>query len=1306
VLSLLFFVDIYAKNDWNIEMLTPKDGLSFRHVTEVFQDSNDFIWFGTRNGLNRYDGNAWQVFKYQDHDSTSISHNNIFWIAEDDDNNLLIGTEGGINFYDVKSNTFKLAALQGKNRNSDILATKPLKDEHGNTYSLSWSVIDEEISLLKYMGQGKFEILRSLSKVKLIEDFGRLNPLWSNSNVLWYYDRVAYYKVSVNETTIEKIPYSKFGKHLVNTNGNFIPVDKGGNFHIPSTDPNNFKYVNIDELTGKSIASWFFDSKNRLWIADRKGNLFVHDEKKSTFQKVVQLDFPDIPSKLFIDKQNNCWIPSVEGVVKIKALNRYFDNYLKDFAAPDSQKEQLAPYTMLEDDNGHLIFIDGYSIYHMSISENEQGISTGEIIKKSSDLKEWTIKLIQDEEGILWYPQKKNLISYNPNSGNYYQYEAPGEIAALEFDENGNIWLSENPGGRCFIFDPDDREFEIIDIPGFPYLTSTMLQDGPYLWVSTQNGLLRITTDNREFQHFEILTNRNFYREWIYGICKKDNAFWLATGEGLWKYVPEKNILTKYTTKNGIPHDIIYTILNDGDHLWLGTHNGLCKFDIETKSVHNFFDIDGLTHNEFNRAAALKSSSGRMYFGGMNGINAFYPQELHKNEERIASKLVWTAFSKGSLSAKEPLSYQFNQLNESQTLQLSHKDNNLSFSFALLNYIDPEQNLYDITLDGEEFQWSKKTKDPTINFQYLPPGTHRLNVIAYDLFGTPSANILSIPIEIKGPWYMAWYNFVFIFLGMVLLGFGIRRYEMKLQFNRTEAENLKKIGEAKERFYSNITHEFRTPLTIIQGMTQEIQGHVKAKEIIHRNTDTLIRLINQMLHMSKVESGLFKLKLQNSDLLPYLKFLSESFEHMAKSLDLDLVIYAEVDQLNMDYDEEVVQLIFSNIISNAIKFSEPGGRIMIHIHYSYANSEDWVDIKIRDNGRGIDESDHEKIFERFYQVPVPEGQMQGTGIGLSLTKELVSLLGGDIFVKSKKGEGSEFIIRLPIRNNVEPDEAVNPSLRKFENKKMRSVTSDKHELTGNTNYEQFNNKPILLIIEDNRDVVYYLESILKEDYTVYSAKDGENGVKLAKEIVPDIVICDVMMPKMDGFEVCNILKNDPSTNHIPLILLTARADQKDRLKGLSVGADAYINKPMDKEELFLSLKKLIELRKQLQISYQPSNDLDTDSKENKEMEFLMKLNLLIEEKLFDSDMSIELIARELGLSRSQLFRKLKALTNLSATSYIRNYRLKRAKNLLSDTDKTISEIAFEVGFADLSYFSTRFKELYGITPSEFKNKTM
>jgi len=533
------------------------------------------------------------------------------------------------------------------------------------------------------------------------------------------------------------------------------------------------------------------------------------------------------------------------------------------------------------------------------------------------------------------------------------------------------------------------------------------------------------------------------------------------------------------------------------------------------------------------------------------------------------------------------------------------------------------------------------------------------------------------------------------------------------KLKRIEEERLIQLHHAKSKLYTNITHEFRTPLTVILGMADEIENDPKGLlnkgvSLIKSNANKLLKLVNQLLTMSKLEADSMPINLMQSDIIPYVRYILESLHSIAEEKNIRLHFLSEIEELTIDYDPEIIEEIISNLISNAIKYTPNGGDVYLKIgtqSVTKGASKEELIVQVRDNGTGIAEDQLPYIFNRFYQVDDESTRKaEGTGIGLALIKEYIHLLKGTIQVKSSIDKGTEFIIKLPVTRT-----SVIQQVDFTTSKKADASNVEPFEDMVHSRSEEIKNKaaelPILIIIEDNSDVVEYLNTVLQADYHIEVANDGDLGIALALQTIPDIIICDVMMPKKDGYEVCKTLKDNFRTNHIPIIMLTAKADIESKISGLEFGADAYITKPFDKRELLVRIDKLIETRQKLKDKFSDIISSSSNNNKPKGLNEIFLHNLLenLGKNYHDERYGIDQLCMDLGISRTQLHRKLIALTGKTTSDFIRHYRIKKAKEFLLDSDITVSEIAYQVGFKDPNYFTKSFAKDIGMTPSQYRS---
>jgi signal transduction histidine kinase/DNA-binding response OmpR family regulator len=655
-------------------------------------------------------------------------------------------------------------------------------------------------------------------------------------------------------------------------------------------------------------------------------------------------------------------------------------------------------------------------------------------------------------------------------------------------------------------------------------------------------------------------------------------------------------------------------------------------------------------------------------------------------------------------------------ITEINQIVLSYNENFLSFDFAVLDYTAPEKNNYAYKLDGLDNDWNYVGNRNFAHYTNLSPGKYIFSVKGSNNNDIWNEEGTSIRIIITPPWWKTWWAYSLYVLFALGLLYSIRRYEL----NRTYLKNQHKLDEVKLKeqeetdkmkslFFANISHEFRTPLTLILGPADKINPDSSGEEIekqtgvIKRNANRLLGLINQLLDLSKLEAGKLELKTSKANIVSFVKGITMSFESVAERKDITLKVKSSNDEIEIYFDKEKMTKILTNLLSNAFKFTQAGGQITVTINESDTKL---VEIKVRDTGVGIAKEEVPKLFDRFYQVDSsPTREHEGTGIGLALIKELVELHKGTISVDSKLGEWTEFVIELPVgRRHLKDEEIV-----KTEEPMKEDIIVDKEEFVPSIVKEidetEFigEDKNILLVVEDNVDVREYIKDSLADDFQIEEASNGEQGVRIAEKIIPDLILSDIMMPKMDGNELTRILKNDEKTSHIPIILLTAKSEQESKLEGLETGADDYLTKPFDTKELQIRINNLISIRRKLQKKYSKGEYVPKPGKKklsNLEEQFMFNVMEVIENHISEGEFSIEQFGKEVGMSRVQLHRKLKALSGKSASNYLRSVRLSKAKNLIEEEKGNISEIAYSVGFSSPAYFTRCFKDEYGYPPSD------
>ncbi|PHN07929.1 ATP-binding protein [Flavilitoribacter nigricans] len=950
----------------------------------------------------------------------------------------------------------------------------------------------------------------------------------------------------------------------------------------------------------------------------------------------------------------------------------------------------------------------------------------------------------------------KGIYRYDEKERDWSVFEIPaleesGRIfpTSLHPLSNGKILLLTNQH-RLHLFDPGSHKMESLDIWPDPRVSADVFlehSDGSYWFSSRDHGLIRWTSTGKiryveELQdtlypdHYISLSHLvedrrgnvwinsitgfsvyDYARDTIYNYpwALQDTAtiidfvdvledangrvWFLSDHHGLMEVSPdhpEAGIVQVIDLPWG--NQLWSGAADQRGNLWLRSITGLSCFNPQTRSFRTFDKTYGLS----DRAVSLNGlDDGRMYFGEPGAFQLFHPDSLLLNEQLPAPYLEGFAVFDRPLATEAPL-HLLSQID------LAPQENFFSIRFSNINFTLPMQDSFAYQLEGVDPDWVYTQDRREVFYTNVPSGDYTFKLRSANNEGQWNPEILTFDLNIATPWWKTgWAILIYILLATYLL-YALYRFHLSRQLAREEARRLQELDAFKSRFYANITHEFRTPITVILGMSETIQSTnedrpktLHAAEMIKRNGASLLKLVNELLELDKLRHGKMHLQFVQMDIVPYIKYVCESFQSLAKSQRIDFCVDSEIDTLVMDVDSEKIAIILSNLISNAIKFTPENGKVSVRFRLARELEKSFLYLEVKDTGIGLSTQEQEAVFERFYQVQsTEESTIGGTGIGLTLTKELVEQMGGRIGVDSQAGRGSTFWVQIPKTRKAPMLSKQIPVLRPKETEASGSPVT---VLPKETSAELSS----VLIIEDSADVAEYLQHCLVGQYSLLYAPDGKKGTELAVEHIPDIIISDVMMPEMDGFEVCERLKNDERTNHIPIILLTARATVTDKVTGIRQGADAYMIKPFAKEELLARLDQLLALRATLQLKYttalsghKPDEPLPADPVDA----FIARAESITLEHMEDESFSGADLAAHLHLSPSQTYRKIKALTDMSTAVYIRHVRLQRAKELLADDSLTVSEIAFRTGFKTPAYFSQCFREVFGESPTAFRDR--
>ncbi len=1289
---LLIFTVLWAQagftqSDYRVERYNALNGLGNAHwVNDVQIDSTGMIWVVlNQGGLARFDGDVFTCYSLPPEWQKDFRELVMQKLVIDRQGKFWVNGLGKILFFDPATGKYTMPDDIGGLPNSSIAALR-------QTHTGALTVFSNDNLYCRRPGDDRF---RLVGHIRLPSEFSieATDTEENERGELWVATLNGYYRHVHGNPELEFTGFAR-----VESNP-FPPRNQA---------PDHF----LDSSPG---FQWYSDSPQRVNKVNIRGEI------------VEQYEIPEFKLLFSILETDALrWFGVFDGLIKVSRRNQYFQRWLdQPFNLSQGPPTGNSCYGLTEGPDG--------SIY-TNIELNLHKISSLQP-GKSQVIREMPASfrrygMMTDREGVLWFSRYGHYVDrYEPETNALRRISfdpSNGLSNSLMQDKTGVIWVACENG----IVRIDPRTFTVstFPLPETTYVWHFHQSENNTIWAATKNGILKINPVSGEVRQFNPANTSGMASGEILSIHEAEGFLWCGSTGGLIRFNPQTNAAVTFSTRQGLPNNHVYAAIPAEGSLWLPTNKGLARVslaslkkpDADLADVDIFGADDGLPHHEFNTLTFFKAKNGTIWLGGLNGIVAFDPKKLVLGKSADKSVII-AEFSKYDQKADSILNFPLFKDRWPDAFVLRPEEKFFSVRFALLDYRDPKANQYSYKLEGFDPDWVFAGKQNTARYSNLPPGTYTLRIRGANPNGIWSSREATAIIVVQQVWYKtawAWALYALLAAGVIYSAWRGRvrrlRLAQQLEMEHLRSENLKELEAFKSRFFTNITHEFRTPLTVVLGMSDQLRTTLEAagakdgrpdipallsqNALVQRSGENLLRLVNQILDIAKLESNSLKINYIQSDIVAFVRYVCESLHSLAESRNIRLDLKSGKAEIVMDYDPERLQQIVHNLLSNAIKFTPEGGTVLLTIDLpGFENPEGLLVICVTDTGAGIPPEALPFVFDRFFQADNQEyAGASGSGIGLSLTKELVKAMGGEISVESRAGQGTTFTIRLPVSNKAEKAPAPGvyrdtPAVHHSTELPATGHTAGGHRL---------------LLIEDNPDVMEYLAACLRDRYVLDFAYDGLSGIEKALATVPDLIISDVMMPGKNGFEVCEILKNDERSSHIPLVLLTAKADIDSRLAGLRRGADVYLGKPFHSEELLLTLNNLLELRRQMQARY-----LDWATRESPvsatvstaadpENEFLKKLRAVVEENLSDANLDVEALCRKIGMSRTNLHNKLSALTGLSTTLYVRKLRLRRAQELLRTTDATIAEVAYEVGFNDPKFFSRVYSEEYGVPPSE------
>lgn len=1367
---LLLSLGVFSQSE-NVRFtnIDVQNGLSANWVNSLCRDSDGFIWIGTRRGLNRYDGYHSVVYEFSSTDSTSLSHNIVECIAEDNNSNLWVGTPWGVSILNNSTNKFKRINLFDYNKFNceDVnYITTIFKAGTGEMY-----VGTHQGFFIFRNGEFNHHLIDSSdfrsedNYIRSIEE-DRLGNIWMGTNSKKIF-RLDY---SDKKDTAFIIPelysgaYTQGLYHLFLDDESKLWVGSQTGLYVFNTKSeswdaklNSFLYTQIGN---KFITGIQKDKEGNIWISTDGSGIFVLNKARNAIRNIKHQIYDssslstDGIYSLLIDKEDIVWIGTYKHGIDYYKRNSQKFLLLRHQPGNSNSLATNDINCILEDSEKNLWFgtngegisiLDRKSKNYRHIRRNDKNRNT-----LSSDV---VVSLYEDSKRNIWIGTYfGGLNKYNPLTGEFKCYKhsltdsstiSDDRVWSITEDEHQNIWVG-TMGGGLNKYNPNTDSFKRYttgnsDIPG-NYINHLFIDSRKRLWISSSNGLCLY---NKTKDNFEVFINPqgdtglNLFGILVSTFEDSRNMLWLCGNNGLIQFNYENRSANYFNTDNGLPANPVNRVLEDEfGNLWISSSNGLTKMSIADISATNEFSshflhydkTDGLQNNEFSETAALKSSEGELIFGGVDGINIFNPNEVENEVEKPNLVFLNLKIFNETVDPNQTVNNRIileKPLNQTDEIKLNYSQNFFSIEFAVLNYLATNKNKYRYRLRGFDQNWFETGGSTNFaTYTNLKNGQYVFEVNRANTDGTWDEAGISLNIVILPPIWKRWYAFVFYVGILSFILFALRymilskeRLRVKFENQTLEAERIHELDMAKIKFFTNVSHEFRTPLSLILSPLEKLLPKYKNKSDgkylnhIYVNSKKLLYLINQLLDFRKIEISGLTYNPSYEDVIAFINDVVVLFNDLSENKNISFRIVTDVKKLTMHFDKDKLEKILYNLLSNAFKFTPVNGLVLVEVNvmeetdtnkHSLFTKE--LVIKIKDNGIGINKDLLSKIFTRFYQAEnLVQVEEKGTGIGLSMVKEYVAVHNGRIEVESAVGVGTCFTVSLPVKKEakVEIGETTKTKVLDSYSKNLKPQKP--------FNFDKLNGekKPVLLVVEDNDDLRVYLRDNLSVNYEILEAENGKQGLSMIRNSMPDIVLSDIMMPEMDGIELCKLTKGNNITCHIPFIFLTAKNTEEQQLEGLEIGADNYIPKPFNLEILDQKIRNLLQLKLNIRnalntkLTIEPK-DISITSLDNKFME--QALNL-IEENMSNSNFTVEEFSRTMGISRMQLYKKLVSLTGKTPIEFIRILRLKRAAKLLHKSQLTIAEIAYQVGFNDPKNFSKQFKTEFKILPSKYKKQT-
>lgn len=1280
-----------------------ENGLSQINVKAIIQDSYGFMWFGTRNRLNRYDGTTMKVFDCYDPD-LQRKNNNISALFEDRDKKLWIGTDKGIFIFDPINEKFDFFNDSTAEKIQIIDWVADIRQDSENNI---WIVIPNQ-GLFRYRLSDKKLIHYSIGGAQMPNQ-GNPQCICIESNGMVWIGTNGGGVYLFNKSTDSFIQYLGDSKGDSLKDENIYAICDYGDELVVGIHEGRLRKLHKRRNTLSDVEAPDVHYKiirhvsrfnNELWVGTQSG-LFIINELE---HKVIHIQADhlnpyalsdNVVEKIYRDRENGIWIGTTLGGLSYLPNRGFNFEYYVPMSAGNSigsrrirelKEDRHGNIWIASEDAGLSIFNPNRKTFRNIGKRDGLSFKTNNVVlgMMLQNDRAW-IGLFKNGLDMVQLPQF-NIRHYSGADLNMDE----ASIYTICEDRYGQIWIGN--GWNVYKSNGNQMNFRRMDVFGLNYIYDILEDSNGYIWVATLgNGVYKYNPANDSIRHYTYnpKDRASLNSNSVSNITETSlGDIWFATDRGgICRYNPETDNFVSFSIQDGFPDDVAYKIIEDKNHLlWFGTNNGLVRFNPANKEVKIFSHNNGLPFKEFNYKSALAAMNGMFYFGGLEGLIAFDPYSFREN--RFIPPVYITRISIAHNPLKQSVIH-------SRKITLNYDQSNIGFEFVALSYTAPQANQYAYKMEGIDEDWIYTNNTHSASYANLPPGKYifRVKGSNNDLLWSEEGTFVEI--EILPPWWQTKIAVVaYIGLLILLVYYLLKQYKRKTEKKHAEeqklyeAEKEKELYNSKVEFFTNIAHEIRTPVTLINGPLEVMQEMnlqdpemVKNLHIMRRNTSELMDLVNKLLDFRKVDSNKFPVNISLHNLSEILRTIYDRFEPTVTHLNKSIMLLIPSEDVFVPVDKEAFIKIINNLLSNALRYSEQA------IEVDLAKQREVVFIRVRNDGNLIPEEEREKIFNPFYQVDKHRNSAAGSGIGLSLARSLTEMLHGNLSY-TEHDNMNEFTLQLPVKQEQKKDTG------KEEAPEADYILEEVQENP---------NAGIILVVEDNEEMLSFIAKQLRKKFGVEKALNGVEALKILEEKMIDLVLSDIMMPEMDGFELCKNIKNNMDYSHVPVVLLTAKNDLDSKIQGLEMGADAYVEKPFSMSHLITQLTTLLNNRRREKEAFmrKPFLPIQHIGMNKADEQFIKKVIDIIQENITDSDFNVERLSESVFMSRSNLHRKIKALTELSPTDFIRLIRLRKAAELIQYGEYRIGEVCYLVGINSPSYFIKLFQKQFGVTPKEF-----